>query len=372
MPFRVQTSVCVSKSCARRKHTLKRGLQNFSKYPVTFAHLLSNYDLRMSIFIKKSGILTTVQDLGRNGFRRFGINPNGVMDAQAVRLINILLGNDETEAVLEMHFPAPVFEFEENAVIALGGANFNAKINDKPIENWRPVHVEKGDVLSFNKKSFGSRAYLAVKSGFALEKWLNSYSTNLRAEIGGFEGRALKKNDRISFNSKFQVSNSKFDYKISCGLIPDYQKSPARIRVVAGAELQMMTALSELNFLKQEFTISQNSDRMGFRLRGEPLYLLDKIELVSSAVNFGTIQLLPDGQMIVLMADHQTSGGYPRIANVVSADLSILAQLDPNEIIGFEIISQEQAENLLMNFENELNYLKFGVANKLKNGFYRF
>ncbi len=324
----------------------------------------------MSIFIKKSGILTTIQDLGRKGFRRFGINPNGAMDAQAVRLINILLGNDETEAVLEMQFPAPVFEFEEVAVIALGGADFNAQIDNKPIENWRPVFVEKGSKLSFEKKNFGSRAYLAVKGGFEIEKWLGSFSTNLRAEIGGFEGRALKKNDRISFNSRFQIPNSKFDYKISRGLIPVYQKSPAIIRVVAGAELQMMTALSELNFLKQEFTISPNSDRMGFRLRGEPLYLLDKIELVSSAVNFGTIQLLPDGQIIILMADHQTSGGYPRIANVISQDLPILAQLNANESVGFEIVSTEEAENLLMNFENELNFLKFGVANKLNNGFY--
>ena len=329
------------------------------------------YDLpftinQMSIFIRKSGILTTVQDLGRNGFRRFGINPNGATDTQAVRLINILLGNDETEAVLEMHFPAPVFEFEENAVIALGGADFNVEINDKLIENWRPCFIEKGSKLSFEKKIFGSRAYLAVKGGFAVEKWLGSFSTNLRAEVGGFQGKALQKNDRIPLNSKFKMQNSKFDYKISSSLIPNYQKYAAKIRVIEGAEFQMLTALSELNFLKQEFTITPNSDRMGFRLRGEPLYLLDSIELISSAVNFGTIQLLPDGQMIILMVDHQTSGGYPRIANVVSADLPILAQLNPNKCVGFELISQKEAENLLINFENELNFLKFGVKSKLQ------
>lgn len=333
-------------------------------------HISRKDNLQMSIFVKKSGILTTIQDLGRKDFRRFGINPNGAMDAQAVRLINILLGNDEKEAVLEIHFPAPIFEFEENAVIALGGADFNAKINDKSIENWRSYFVEKGSILNFEEKNFGSRTYFAVKGGLAIEKWLGSFSTNLHAEIGGFQGRSLQKGDRLflkqTTNDKQQTTN----YKISTSLIPNYQESVAKIRVVEGAELQMLTALSELSFLKQEFTISPNSDRMGFRLRGEPLYLLDKIELVSSAVNFGTIQLLPDGQMIVLVADHQTSGGYPRIANVVSADLPILAQFDPNENIGFEIISQEQAENLLMNFENELNYLKFGVANKLKNGFY--
>ncbi len=204
----------------------------------------------MSIFIKKSGILTTVQDLGRNGFRRFGINPNGAMDTQAVRLINILLGNDESEAVLEMHFPAPIIEFEENAIIALGGADFGAEINGQPIENWRPFYVEKGNVLSFKSKIFGSRAYLAVKSGFELEKWLGSFSTNLRAEIGGFEGRALRENDRISLNSKLKIQNSKFDYKISDSLIPNYQKCAAEIRVIEGAELEIANGFERIEFFE--------------------------------------------------------------------------------------------------------------------------
>ncbi|MGI8640159.1 MAG: biotin-dependent carboxyltransferase family protein [Pyrinomonadaceae bacterium] len=319
----------------------------------------------MSIFIQKSGILSTIQDLGRNGFRRFGINPNGAMDKQAVRLINILLGNDVAEAVLEMHFPAPVLKFEEDAVIALGGADFGAKLNDKTIENWRPFFAEKGNVLSFGKKGFGSRAYLAVKGGFAIEKWLESASTNLRAKIGGFEGRSLQSGDRIFFNSKFKIQNSKFTYKISRSLIPDYLQSLTKIRIMAGAEFEMLTAFSEQTLLKQDFKICSESDRMGFRLRGEPLYLLDKLELISSAVNFGTIQLLPDGQMIILMADHQTSGGYPRIANVISADLPLLAQLGANDNIHFQDISQEEAESLLMNFEKELNYLKFGVKSRL-------
>lgn len=319
----------------------------------------------MSIFIKQSGILTTLQDLGRSGFQRFGINPNGAMDRQAVRLLNILLGNDETEAVLEMHFPAPVLEFETEAIIALGGADFGAKINDKPIENWRPFYVEKGSGLSFEQKKYGNRSYLAVKGGFKLEKWLNSYSTNLRAEIGGFHGRKLQANDRIELNSRFRIPNSKFDYKISNSLISDYQSNAANIRVVEGAEFALLTALSELNFLKQDFTISPNSDRMGFRLGGTPLYLLDNIELVSSAVNFGTIQLLPGGQMIILMADHQTSGGYPRIANVISADLPLLAQLGANDQVSFRLITQTEAEDIFIRNEIELNYLKFAVKEKL-------
>ena len=156
----------------------------------------------MSILVRKSGILSTFQDLGRKGFRRFGINPSGAMDFRAVRLINILLGNDETEAVLEMHFPAPEIVFEEDAFIALGGADFGEKLNDKLVENWRVCFAEKGSILEFGQKTFGSRTYLSVKGGFEIKKWLGSCSTNLLAEIGGFEGRNLQAGDRIEFNEK--------------------------------------------------------------------------------------------------------------------------------------------------------------------------
>jgi len=318
----------------------------------------------VSILIQKSGLLSTIQDLGRTGFRRFGINPNGAMDKTAVRLINILIGNDETKAVLEMHFPAPEFLFEEGTIVALGGADFGAKLDDKLIENWRPYFIEKNQTLNFTKKVFGNRAYLSIKGGFKIEKWLRSASTNLTAEIGGFEGRSLQKNDRLIFNSKFKIQNTKFLYKISKNLTPHYSSRPT-IRVIVGAEYEQMTALSEQNFLKQNFTISNDSNRMGFRLNGEPLYLLDKIELASSAVDFGTMQLLPSGQLVILMADHQTSGGYPRIAHVVSTDLPILAQLGANDKVGFEIISLEEAEGLLFQNEIELNYLRFGVKEKL-------
>ena len=314
----------------------------------------------MSIFVTKSGILSTIQDTGRNGFRRFGINPNGAMDVAAARLINILLANEESETVLEMHFPAPILKFEEAAIIALGGAKFGAQIDGKPIENWRPHHIGKDQTLSFSGKISGNRAYLTVKGGFVIERWLNSASTNLTAKIGGFEGRSLMKDDRLYFNSKFQISDSRFRYRIAGSVIPHYSSMPT-LRVIAGAEFERLTAFSESNFLKNNFTITRNSNRMGFRLNGEPLYLLNKIELISSAVTFGTIQLLPDGQMIILMADHQTSGGYPRVAHVASADLPVLAQLGAGDKVNFEIISIEEAEDLALEFERELNFLKVGV-----------
>lgn len=310
----------------------------------------------MSILINKPGILTTVQDAGRNGYRRFGINPNGAMDAVAARLINILLGNSDCEAVLETHFPASEIAFQENALFALGGADFNAKLSGESLENWKPYYAEKGSVLKFTEKVFGSRVYLSVKGGFAIEKWLGSASTNLTAKIGGLAGRKLQKGDEL----KFKVQSSKLkaqNIRISDSLIPFYSSFPT-VRIIAGAEFDSLTAFGEQSFKKQIFTVSQNSDRMGFRLNGEPLFLIDNKELVSSAVNFGTIQLLPDGQLIVLMADAQTSGGYPRIAHVIETDLPPVAQLGANDRIAFQLITIEEAENILMEFNVNLNFLR--------------
>jgi len=314
----------------------------------------------MSIFFLTNSLLTTVQDLGRDKFRAFGINQNGAMDKKSVRLINILLGNDENEAVLEIHFPAPKILFEQNALIALGGADFSAQIDDKKIENWQTVAVEKGQTLSFPKKIHGNRLYLSVKGGFEIENWLNSQSTNLKAKIGGFEGRSLQKSDWINF--KFQISNFQFPkpLKISPRFAMNDLESH-KIRIVETAESNLLTGFSLETLLKNEFTITPKSDRMGFRLQGAPLYLLHEKELISSAVAFGTIQLLPDNQMIVLMADHQTTGGYPRIGNVIREDLPRLAQLGATDKISFEIISLEEAENLALEFENRLNFLKTGV-----------
>lgn len=314
----------------------------------------------MSLFFSTNSLLTTVQDLGRSGFRAFGINPNGAMDRQAVRLINILLGNDENEAVLEIHFPAPKITFERNAFVALDGADFSAQIENRKIENRRIFPVEKGQTLSFPKKIRGNRLYLSVKGGFEIEDWLNSQSTNLKAKIGGFSGRSLQKGDRINF--KFQISDFKFQslLKISPYFISDYFDR-RKIRIVEGAEFGLLTGLSLETFIKNQFTILSNSDRMGYRLQGAPLYLLHEKEMVSSAVAFGTIQLLPDNQMIVLMADHQTTGGYPRIGNVIQEDLPILAQLGANDQILFEIVSLEEAEKMALEFEKNLNFLKTAI-----------
>lgn len=313
----------------------------------------------MSLLIEKDGLLSTVQDTGRSGCRRFGINPNGAMDRTALRLSNILLANDESEAAVEMHFPAPEFLFEEDAVFALGGADFGARLGGKPLENWRVHLAESGSVLKFPEKKSGNRCYLSVKGGFNIDRWLGSASTNLTAGIGGFDGRPLKKGDRLSFNQKPKDRKQLPKLKISNRLLPSYSRFPT-VRIIKGAEFELLTAVSELGLLTETFSLSVDSNRMGFRTIGAPLYLLEKLELISSAVDFGTLQLLPNGQLVILMADHQTTGGYPRLGSVISVDLPLVAQLGPHDRIGFHPVSQEEAENLALEFEKKLNFLRIG------------
>lgn len=314
----------------------------------------------MSLLFLKSGILTTVQDLGRTGYRRFGINQNGAMDKIAACLINILLGNDENEAILEMHYPAPELMFEADTIFAVGGADFGAELNSARIENWKRYDAEKGDVLKFTEKVSGSRAYLTVKNGFRVEKQLGSASTNLTAEFGGLNGGKLQKNDWLFFNQTEINYKIRTNLRISYSLIPFYSRFPT-VRVVTGAEFESLTAFGEQTLRHENFVVAPHSDRMGFRLSGKPIFTLEKKELVSSAVSFGTIQLLPDGQLIVLMADAPTSGGYPRVAHVIEIDLPLVAQLGAGDKIAFHLITQAEAENLLIDFEKNLQILKIGV-----------
>jgi antagonist of KipI len=312
----------------------------------------------MSLIIRKPGILTTVQDLGRFGARSFGVNTSGVMDTAATRVINVLLGNDESDAVLEMHFPAPEIEFDDDTAFAIGGAEFGAELNGAGVANWHITQAAKGDVLKFKKKLGGNRASLAVGGGLHSETWLNSRSTNLAVPVG----HKLVAGDNIA------CATSHTDHQLAAGIsiLPRYSRFPT-VRILAGPEFEYLTAPSERAFLRDGFTLTNDCDRMGYRLNGKPLHLLHKREMVSSAVTFGTIQLLPDGQLIVLMADHQTSGGYPRIGNVISVDLPLLAQLGPGDGVSFGLVSIDDAEMLAERFEQELNYLRVGCRLQTQN-----
>ena len=310
----------------------------------------------MSFVVLKPGLLSSIQDLGRTGHRSLGINPTGAMDSTSIVLINTLLGNNENEAVLEMHFPAGEYIFETDCSFAIGGADFAPMLNNDAIDNWCTITAARGDALKFKEPRSGNRSYLAIAGGFAVPEWLGSKSTNLVATVGGFEGRALKAGDRIPLATPRIVNRR----TLGPSLIPKYSRFPT-VRVIAGGEFDLLTATSERSFLQQGFTVTTDSNRMGYRLKGEPLYPLDEKEMVSAAVTFGTIQLLPDGQLIVLMADHQTAGGYPRLANVISADLPLLAQLGSGDGVSFHLVSTEEAERLMTIFRRDLQFLMTGI-----------
>ena len=314
----------------------------------------------MSILCQKDGILTTVQDLGRPGFRRLGIGPGGVMDRTAARLLNVLVGSEEAAAVLELHFPAGEYRFESDALFAVGGGDFGPEVDGLPVQNWKLNFVRAGSELAFRRKNKGNRAYLAVGGGFRVADWLGSASTHLIAKAGGLNGLPLRRGDRVEMPSD-NAAEPSTKPMIARTLIPAYSGFPT-VRIMPGAEFPLLTEKSKRTFREEGFTITNESNRTGYRLNGEPLALRKKVEMISSAVGFGTIQLLPDGQLIILMADHQTTGGYPRVGHVISRDLPLLAQLGTNDSLAFGLVTVADAEVAALEFENNFNIFKVGMS----------
>lgn len=310
----------------------------------------------MSILVEKPGIFTTVQDLGRYGYQRYGVNPSGAMDRFAAECAALLVGGSRTDAVLEMHFPAPRLVFQTRALFSLTGADFSARLDDRPLSVWHSYRAEVGSVLSFDQKLSGSRCYLDIGAGLTSAEWLGSQSTNLTAGLGGFAGRRLEAGDVIDFR---EGGSGLPELAIAPSIIPKYHVFPT-LRAIRGAEYARVDAEGQAAFETATFDISPSSNRMGFRLAGPSIRLEGDIQMLSSAVTFGTVQLLPDGQLILLMADHQTAGGYPRIAHVVSTDLPLAAQLGPSDRVAFHLIDVDEAEGLARQRARDLRFLEVG------------
>lgn len=316
-------------------------------------------------------MLDTIQDPGRFGYQHIGINPAGSMDKYAAAIANILAGNETHEPVIEMHFPGPAILFDQPALIALTGADFGANINGTPIPINHPIIVTGNTTLQFYSLKNKSRCYLAIRGGIKLSKWLNSYSTNLKAEAGGFSGRKLLKDDVLELydnNANYKL-NDKDAFKIlsweaneNFGI-----HHTEELMLLPGSEWDWLNSSCQQKFLRNPFFISHNSDRMGYRLASEPLQTIIKTELVSSPVCFGTIQLLPDGQLIILMADHQTTGGYPRLGNIISVHLPILAQMKAGDKIHFNFTDHQTAESLLLQQQQHLKQLEIACKLRLES-----
>jgi antagonist of KipI len=330
--------------------------------------------------ITKPGMLTTIQDLGRNGYQKYGVITSGVMDPSASRIANILVGNQEKEATLEITLLGPVIEFSENALISICGGDLSPSIDGRAARLWRPLLVKKGSRLQFGQCKSGCRCYLAVAGGFSVRSVMGSKSTYLRAGIGGVNGRALKSGDRIPIDSPRELStrliqhldrgktNRTFvesDWSVVSSLYHTNEKD-AIVHVIKGRQFNLFTIESQKLLFTEPFEVTSQSDRMGYRLKGPTLALEKPKEMISEAVDFGTIQVPSEGNPIVLLADRQTTGGYPKIGQIATVDLSLLAQTKPGESLRFIEITHAEAEHLYLKKESNIQLLKNGVLLKCR------
>lgn len=323
----------------------------------------------MSLRIIRNGILDTVQDLGRVGYRHLGINPAGAMDPFAASLANILVGNTMGEGVIEMHFPAAAIYFEAPAVMALTGADFGPACNEQACPLNTPLCIAAGTTLTLTHPHRGARCYFALAGGLDIPPWLGSASTHLKAHAGGWHGRKLLKGDIILFRKKVSPSplhGNTFEIIGESVTIPDVTDE---ILLLKGHELEWLSDASRHTFTHSPFTIAVQSDRMGYHLKGPALHRQNEEELVSSPVAYGTIQLLPDGSLILLMADHQTTGGYPRLGTVISVHFSRIAQMKPGDTIGFQFTDIRTAEKLFFKQQQLLKEYQMQYAKHIHDFF---
>lgn len=305
----------------------------------------------MSITVIKPGMLTSFQDLGRTGHQHLGIPVAGVMDARAHQLANLLVGNEADTASLEITLTGPTLRFSQACCIALCGADLSATLNGQPLVMNRPLVIRPNDELAFGARNSGTRSYLAVHGGFDIPLVLGSRSTYIRSGIGGYEGRALKRGDVFSLCrplAEKKLESLAMDLWAIRVYLPAAiaQTVRSHTRIVTSVQWFDFTEASCAAFVSEPFRISPESERMGYRLQGPHITLTRPRQMISEAATFGTIQVPAGGQPIVLMADRQTTGGYPKIAYVASIDLPILAQMGPGDTVRFEIISLEHAQEL--------------------------
>ncbi|WP_296978585.1 biotin-dependent carboxyltransferase family protein [uncultured Eubacterium sp.] len=291
------------------------------------------------IEIISAGMLSTVQDLGRFKVMKNGFTQSGVMDAYSTKIANKLCKNDVNAPVIEMTMLGITAKFKGEHIFAISGGIFDISLNGNLIRTNKAYVAKDGDVLSIKGAKQGLRCYLAVAGGFDVPLFMGSASTNLKINVGGFNGRKLKAGDILKIGKADKIKN------IEKRELPENTyNNTVRVRVVLGPQDDMFSENDLMLFSKQQYTVTSDIDRMGIRLWGIALRGKEKLEIISDAITFGSIQITNSGMPIILMADHQTTGGYAKIATVISADLPKLAQVKPNDKISFEIIDIDTAE----------------------------
>ena len=307
--------------------------------------------------ILSPGPLSTVQDAGRFGYMSTGFSPSGAMDTYSMKIANILVGNRPEEGVIEMTMMGMTVTFDADAVIALTGADMQPYRNDEedPLPLYTATQVHKGDVIKMGAAVSGMRGYLAVAGGFDLPFVMGSLSTNLKCGLGGYQGRKLKAGDVLPLRETLNLS---IIGARQTAPENDYPKS-LTVRVVLGPQEDYFTDQGIETFLGSWYTVSGQSDRMGVRLEGNKIENKNGVDIISDGIATGAVQIPASGTPIIMMADRQTTGGYAKIATVISADLKRMAQAAPGTKIHFVAVSQKDAVKLKKEEENRLRDLAY-------------
>jgi len=316
-----------------------------------------------NVTVLRAPSLTTVQDLGRADQRRQGVSVGGALDLFAARVANLLVGNAEEAALLEITFGGLRLRFNDSRSVAWCGGTFQARIAEAKFPAGCRGIVRRGEELEFDPVEAGGRAWIAIAGGIDVPSVLGSRSTDLRSGFGGFEGRALRDGDVIPLGKTAQADA---DMRLANWSAPvEWAQSGLRsavLRIVEGSEWDEFVPEAQTAFLKEPFTVTAKADRMGARLEGAQLRRTNQWELASEAVAPGAVQVAHDGQPIVLLGDCQTIGGYPKIAHVISVDLPRAAQLRPNDTVRFQKLSFAEAGTLFAERERDLQRFRVGLS----------
>ena len=313
-----------------------------------------------SIKIIDKGMLTTIQDLGRFGYQRYGVTPSGVMDEYSAKMANILVGNELEAPVIETTFKGAAIEFSGDSSIAITGGDNIILLNDIEVPMWESIRIKNGDIVKMNFCKSGVRNYISIHGGFDIPKVLGSYSTNIKSKLGGFEGRALENDDVIPLKN---IPSSFIHKTLSNQDIPKFSGSET-IGVILGPQDDEFTEEGHKTFFNSEYEVSKEGDRMGIRFLGEKVDHINGADIISDGISFGAIQIPGNGQPIIMMADRQTTGGYTKIGNVITADLYKVAQLPPGSKVKFQQFEEQEAIEALKKHQEKLKKAERGETVK--------
>jgi antagonist of KipI len=323
----------------------------------------------MSAVFTRAGFSTTVQDLGRTGFRQFGVSVGGALDSHALRVANLLVGNDESSAGLEITFGGMQLRSDDDRIVAWSGGEFDARVGSAAVPPGHPFLLCDGEELTIDRPKVGCRGWLAISGGIDVPIVLGSRSTDLRGNFGGFEGRPLRDGAETPLGQNPERAKKLIgklrEEKIARWKPPHNWSSPAQrepvLRFIRGAEWDRFNSSTLHALTNEAFIVSPDSDRMGVRFEAPELKRNDDVDLVSEAVAPGTIQVPPSGKPILLLGDCQTIGGYPKIAHVITVDLPIAAQLRARDQVRFREVSLADAHRLWLERERDVAQFQQGL-----------